>query len=173
MHCSGFIKPLKACSGRIALTLTKIEMREFISCFFAVHGVVQETARLVFADSIHGPLKQLKENWMCGESQNLLDYFSAFPSQLHWACEVAKENPVEAQNKMKSWFDRKASNRQLQSGDKVLVFLPVAGSSLQAHYSGSYVVEHKINYTGYIIATPDRTHRSHLCHINMLKQYHE
>uniref|UniRef100_A0A3B3WI04 Gypsy retrotransposon integrase-like protein 1 n=1 Tax=Poecilia mexicana TaxID=48701 RepID=A0A3B3WI04_9TELE len=145
---------------------------------FAAREVVQESlgfspADLVFAHSVRGPLKLLKEKWMGSDSRNLLDYVSAFRFRLHRACELARENLQAAQSKMKGWFDIKASNRHFQPGDKVLVFLPVEGASLQARYSGPYVVTRKVSDTDYIISTPDRVRRSRLCHINMLKEYHE
>lgn len=45
---------------------------------------------------------------------------------------------------MKVWFDKRAQNREFLPGDKVLV-LPVPGSSLQARYSGPYVVQKKVD----------------------------
>lgn len=74
---------------------------------------------------------------------------------------------------MKGWLDNKTSNRQFQLGAKVLVFLPVVGASLQARYSRPHVVKRKVSNTDYIIATPDHVCHSHLCHINMLKEYIE
>ncbi len=53
----------------------------------------------------------------------------------------------------------------------MLVLLPIPGSSLQAWYSGPYVVQEKINDRDYIVATPERRQQSRLCHINMLKPY--
>lgn len=37
---------------------------------------------------------------------------------------------------MKGWYDKHARNRESLPGDKVLVLLPLPGSSLQARYSG-------------------------------------
>ncbi|XP_056441423.1 uncharacterized protein LOC130378840 [Gadus chalcogrammus] len=76
-----------------------------------------------------------------------------------------------AQGKMKRWFDKGARSRSFRPGDKVLVLLPVPGSSLQARYSGPYLVKRKVGDRDYIIDTPERRRRSRLCHINMLKPY--
>lgn len=70
---------------------------------------------------------------------------------------------------MKGWFDKSAKIRQLSPGDKVLVFLPIPGSSLQARSSGPYVIQRKASDSDYIVSTPDHAKRSRLCHINMLK----
>ena len=141
--------------------------------------VVQESlgfspAELVFAHTVRGPLKLLHEKWVGNlEPQNLLDYVCDFRLKHHRACELAKENMALAQGKMKCWFDRDAQSRSFSPGDKVLVLLPIPGSSLQAPYSGPYVVREKVSERDYVIATSDRRRRNRLCHINMLKPYME
>ncbi|XP_055513664.1 uncharacterized protein LOC129710578 [Leucoraja erinacea] len=87
--------------------------------------------------------------------------------------ELAMGNLASAQSRMKDWFDRKASSRNFSPGDKVLVLLPIPGSSLQAWYSGPYQVVKKVGERDYVIGTPDRRRKTRLCHVNMMKQYHE
>ncbi|KAK7926273.1 hypothetical protein WMY93_008583 [Mugilogobius chulae] len=146
---------------------------------FAAGEVAQEStgfspADLVFAHNVRGPLKLLQENWLNDtKSQNVLDYVSSFRFKLYRACELAKDKLSVAQEKMKSWFDKSAKPRQFEVGDKVLVFLPLLGSSLQARYSGPYTIQKKVNERDYIVTTPDRTRRNRLCHVNMLKPYFE
>ena len=146
---------------------------------FAVREVVQESlgfspADLVFAHSVRGPLKLVKEKWLQEDTKkNVLDFVSNFRFRLRRACELAMENLNTAQTKMKLWFDRSAKSREFSPGDKVLVLLPIPGSSLQARYSGPYRVERKMGERDYLIATPDRKRRNRLCHVNMLKEYHD
>ncbi len=122
---------------------------------FAAREVVQEStgfspADLVFAHNVRGPLKLLRENWLNeSKPQNLLDYVSYFRYKLHRACELATQNLSAAQSKMKGWFDKKAMVRQFKPGDKVLMFLPIPGSSLQARYSGPYVIEKRVSDRDY------------------------
>ena len=61
--------------------------------------------------------------------------------------------------------------RSFQSGDKVLVLLPIPGRPLQASYFGPYTVEKKASDMNYIITTPDRRKQKQLRHVNMLKEY--
>ena len=145
---------------------------------FAIREVVQESlgfspAELVFAHTVRGPLKLLQEKWLADDSppQNLLDYVCQFRHRLSKACEIAGTNLQASQRRMKSWYDKKAKTRAFAPGDKVLVFLPLPGSSLQARYSGPYTVLRKVNDLDYVIATPDRRKGSRMCHINMLKEY--
>ena len=74
---------------------------------------------------------------------------------------------------MKVWYDRKAKSRCFEPGDRVLVLFPVVGNPLQAKYSGRYKVVKKISETNYLIKTPGRHTETQMCHINMLKAYHE
>lgn len=72
---------------------------------------------------------------------------------------------------MKENYDRKSVARSFQSGDCVLVLLPIVGAALQAKFSGPYVVDRKLSETDYLIQTPDRKKTSCAVHINMLKTY--
>ena len=86
---------------------------------------------------------------------------------------MAKRNLQESQSKMKVWYDRKAKSRCFEPGDRVLVLFPVVGNPLQAKYSGPYKVVRKISDTNYLVKTPGRRKETQVCHINMLKAYHE
>ena len=74
---------------------------------------------------------------------------------------------------MKDKYDKNSVQRSFQSGDKVLAFLPVPGTPLQARYFGPYVIDKKENELNYVIVTPDRRKQKQLFHVNMLKPYHE
>uniref|UniRef100_A0A3B1K8B9 Gypsy retrotransposon integrase-like protein 1 n=1 Tax=Astyanax mexicanus TaxID=7994 RepID=A0A3B1K8B9_ASTMX len=145
---------------------------------FATREAVQESlgfspAQLVFGHSVRGPLKLLKESFLSDkkEETNVLDYVSKFREHLHAACQAAKTALCSVQGKMKQHYDRKTVPRQFQPGDKVLVLLPLLGSSLSAKFSGPYVIQQKLSETDYVVKTPDRNRKSRVCHINMLKSY--
>ena len=147
---------------------------------FAVREVVQESLgfspfELVFGHTVRGPLKLLKEKWLAEESNesNLLSYVSKFKERLAKACEMAKVNLKDAQRVMKSNYDKKSKPREFKVGDKVLVMLPVSGQALQARYNGPYTIIHKVSDVDYVVKTPDRRKEKQLCHVNMLKQYHD
>ena len=145
---------------------------------FAAHESIQDSLgftpfELVFGHPIRGPLKMLKEALLSDEEPpvNLLDYVMTFKHRLVKVCELAKRNLQCAQARMKIWYDRKT--RESKAGDKVLALLPIPGHSLQARYHGPYVVERKVNDVDYVVVTPDRWKQRQLCHINMLKEYHD
>ena len=121
------------------------------------------------------PLLLLKEKWLDEDSEKIsvLKYVATFKDRLFRAGQIAKRNLQESQSKMKVWYDRKAKSRCFEPGDRVLVLFPVVGNPLQAKYSGPYIVVKKISDTNYLVGTPGRRKETQVCHINMLKAYHE
>ena len=117
----------------------------------------------------------LKEKWLDEDPEKIsvLKYVATFKDRLFRAGQIAKRNLQESQSKMKVWYDRKAKSRCFEPGDSVLVLFPVVGNPLQAKYSGPYKVVKKISDTNYLVKTPDRRKETQVCHINMLKAYHE
>ena len=122
-----------------------------------------------------GPLLLLKEKWLDEDPEKIsvLKYVATFKDRLFRAGQMAKRNLQESQSKMKVWYDRKAKSRYFEPGDRVIVLFPVVGNPLQAKYSGPYKVVKKISDTNYLVKTPGRRKETQLCHINMLKAYHE
>ena len=147
---------------------------------FAVRESVQESLgfspfELVFGHAVRGPLLLLKEKWLDEDPEKIsvLKYVATFKDRLFRAGQLAKRNLQESQSKMKVWYDRKAKSRCFEPGDRVLVLFPVVGNPLQAKYSGPYKVVMKISDTNYLVKTPGRRKETQVCHINMLKAYHE
>ena len=122
-----------------------------------------------------GPLLLLKEKWLDEDPEKIsvLKYVATFKDRLFRAGQMAKRNLQESQSKMKVWYDRKAKSRCFEPGDRVLVLFPVVCNPLQAKYSGPYKVVKKISDTNYLVRTPGRRKETQVCHINMLKAYHE
>ena len=79
----------------------------------------------------------------------------------------------QSHSKMNVWYDSKAKSRCFEPGDRVLVLFPVVDNPLQAKYTGPYKVVEKISDTNYLVKTPGRRKETQMCHINMLKAYHE
>lgn len=145
---------------------------------FAARETVQESlgfspADLVFGHSVRGPLKILKAAIIETKvSNNVLNFVSQMRECLHDACLLARENLAKVQSSMKKQHDLKAVPHCFQSGDEVLVLLPVPGSVLATRFTGPLKVVKRISETDYIIATPDRKRQTRVCHVNMLKPFH-
>uniref|UniRef100_A0A669F703 Gypsy retrotransposon integrase-like protein 1 n=1 Tax=Oreochromis niloticus TaxID=8128 RepID=A0A669F703_ORENI len=146
---------------------------------FAVREATQESlgfspADLVFGHTVRGPLRLLKEKWLSESHQaehNVLDYVCSFRERLFRACQLARENLEQTQGNMKARYDKRTVVRHFAPGEKVLVLLPLVGSSLHAQFSGPYEVDKKISDTSYAVKTPDRRRKLRVCHVNMLKRY--
>ena len=129
---------------------------------------------LVFGHNVRGPLKCLKEKLLCQQpSSGLIDYVSCFRDRLYAARKLAKTHLESAQIQMKKWYDRKSRSRSFSPGDQVLLLSPVPGQPLQARFRGPYTVERRVGDVDYVIMTPDRRKTRRLCHINLLKAYHQ
>ena len=121
-----------------------------------------------------GPLLLLKEKWLDEDPEKIsvLKYVATFKDRLFRAGQIAKRNLQESQSKMKVWYDRKAKSRCFEPGDRVLVLFPVVGNPFRLN-SGPYKVVKKISDTNYLVKTPGSRKETQVCHINMLKAYHE
>ena len=130
---------------------------------------------LVFGHTVRGPLKLFKENLLAqdGVPIDLYTYVSDFKLKLSKACDLAKNNLLSAQAKMKQRHDLHARERYVQPDDQVLALLPIPGRPLQTRYVGPCTADQKISGVNYVINTPDRGKSQQLCHANMLKQYFE
>lgn len=129
---------------------------------------------LIFGHTVCGPLRLVREKWLSDVSKaehNVLDYVSSFRDRLKHVCQLARDNLSKSQTKMKNYYDKKSVSRVFHPGEKVLVLLPLPGSSLQSRFAGPYIVERKLNDTDFVIHTPDRKRKYRVCHINMLKLF--
>jgi len=87
--------------------------------------------------------------------------------------DIARKNLKNSQSKIKTWYDKKAKSRQFHVGEKVLALLPIPSQPLQARYYGPYEVIKKVDEVNYILNTPGCRKTQKLCHVNMLKEYHQ
>ena len=82
--------------------------------------------------------------------------------------QLVKENWKESQGRYKHYFDKKAKQKNVKIGDKVLVLLPTKNNKLVMQWKGPYAVvgEPYNNDFQIVMGKKKRTY-----HINMLKQY--
>lgn len=144
---------------------------------FATRETVQESLgfspfELVFGHSVRGPLKLLQETLLnSDEETGLVAYVEQFSNRIYHAFNHVKDNLLQAQKRMKGYYDVKARSRCFHPGDKVLMLTQLSGQPLSAKYTGPYQVLDKISDVTYLVKTPDRRKTQRLCHINMLKPY--
>ena len=83
--------------------------------------------------------------------------------------ELATENEKQAKQKQKLYYDRKARDRKLEVGQKVLILLPTHTSKLLASWKGTFVVTDKVSPVDVKV----RGGKEKVVHVNMLKVWHE
>ncbi len=111
-------------------------------------SLLQSPAELVLGHMVRGPLHLFRDKFLsetASSSSNVFDYVSNYRERLHKARDSARSTLAAAQGKMKMKFDKTSVKRNFQVGDKVLVFLPIPSSALQAKFCGPYVIEKKLS----------------------------
>ena len=82
---------------------------------------------LVCGWPVRGPLSVVMEAWVDKEdSGNLIDYVVQTRSTLMTSVEMAQENLLDSQAKMKAWYDQKAREQSFEVGEEVLLLLPTS-----------------------------------------------
>ncbi|KAL4001114.1 caldesmon [Sarotherodon galilaeus] len=137
---------------------------------------------LLYGRQVRGPLDMLKENWVAGvapgstevaSTTNIVSYILQMRDKLETYREKVRDHMQKAQQKQKVWYDKHACERELKTGQKVLVLLPTGPSKLLAKWQGPYTVARKTGPVTYEVICPDRHKSKQLLHVNLLKEYHE
>ena len=126
---------------------------------------------------VRGPLSLVRSTWLqsplkhARTKHSVLQYILDMRERIAKCCELATQTAQDARTTAKTWYDRKARSRHFESGDLVLVLLPVSGKPFQCKYQGPYKIVRQLGPVDYLIATPDKRKTERTCHINMLKPY--
>jgi len=126
---------------------------------------------------VRGPLSLVRSIWLqsplkhARTMQSVLHYMLDMRERIAKCCELATQTAQDARTTAKTWYDRKARSRHFESGDLVLILLPVSGMPFQCKYKGLYKIVRQLGPVDYLIATPDKRKTERTCHVNMLKPY--
>lgn len=127
---------------------------------------------LLYGRHIRGPLAVLKEEWeepsTCQNS--VLSYLLDTREKLRTMAEYAIENETKAKQRQKFYYDRKARDRKIEVGQKVLILLPTHTSKLLASWKGPFIVTDKVSPVDYKVKVRGK---DKVFHVNMLKLWHE
>ena len=120
----------------------------------------------------------LKSSWLQdtnlgGTKKSVVEFILGTRERLRHALDAAHDHATQERQRAKQWYDRKACDRSFEEGDKVLVLLPIPGHPLEAKYHGPYTIAQRLGLVDYVVSTPDRRKTKHVCHVNLLKPYHE
>lgn len=127
---------------------------------------------LLFGRPVRGPLDVLREAWegtQQNQPVNIVSYVLRMRDKLDQLTTLAHDNMAKAQAQQKSWYDRSARSRSFEPGQKVMLLLPSAESSLLAKWQGPFEVLRKMGPVTYQISMPGRRKPQQVFHINLLK----
>ena len=128
---------------------------------------------LVYGRYVRTPLDILYQGWAQHEFEEfdtdgwaewLVDRLNVWHS-------VARERGEHAGSQRKLDFDKKARERSLELGDKVLLRIPGKIEKLEESWAGPYLVVEKLNRVDYRIEISKGRFR--VVHINNVKKFHE
>ena len=147
------------------------------SLLFAYREVPQESTGFSSFEllyGVRGPMTILKELWTREvpdpEVKTTYQYIFDLKERLERTCELARENLVKSSARYKVAYNKKARDRQLKSGDKVLILLPSSTNRMLMQWKGPYVITEKVGPLDYRVDTKGKLKTFH---INMLRHYVE
>ncbi|XP_076442803.1 uncharacterized protein LOC143281478 [Babylonia areolata] len=127
---------------------------------------------LLYGRTVRGPMHVLRQLWTKEvedeEVKTASQYVVDLRNKIEETCEIARQSLAEAAQVHKKAFDKKAVQRSLKIGDKVLLLLPEKKNKLQMSWKGPYLVIGKKGLNDYIVKVKER---EKLYHINLLKKY--
>jgi hypothetical protein len=130
---------------------------------------------MVFGQQVHGPLQLVYDTWWESDAQqvspNVIEYMSLIRERMQHALDTVHANQAIAQQKGKTWYDKKARMEVYEPGDNVLVLSTQPGNPLRAKYQGPYQVVKKVTPVDYQIEFPGTRKPLRTIHVNLLKRY--
>ncbi|XP_063613940.1 uncharacterized protein LOC134787153 [Penaeus indicus] len=131
---------------------------------------------LVYGHSVRGPLALLRELWegdreaIEDDTRTTYEYVINLRERLQETCKLAQKELEKAGDSYQYYYDKRAREREVNVGDKVLLLLPTSHNKLLLQWQGPFEVVKKANRYNYVLNI-NGTERKY--HINMIKRYHE
>ncbi|XP_033730000.1 uncharacterized protein LOC117319277 [Pecten maximus] len=181
--CNGLVEKfngtLKQMLRRMSTERPKDWDRFINALLFAYREVPQESLgfspfEMLYGRTVRGPMMILRELWSKDlpddEVKTTYQYVMDLREKLEKTCEVAMDNLREARTRQRKQFNKRAKQRDLKPGDKVLVLLPTKANKLLLQWRGPYDVVEKVGPTDYRV---NREGKIKVLHINLLRKYVE
>ena len=131
---------------------------------------------LLYGRQVRGPLDLLREAWESPQpagGSSVVSYVLHMRDKMEELADLVKDNMQHAQQTQTKWYDRRARQRTLQPGQKVLLLLPTSENKLVAKWQGPYRVCRQLGPVTYEIEMPERRKTKQTFHANLLKEWHE
>ena len=128
--------------------------------------------KLLYRRAVRGPMFILKELWTkdveAPKGKNSYQYVFELREKLEDTLKIAHEELQKAQQKGKSYYDRKTKVRKFKPGDKVLVLLPTDHNKLMMQWKSPCEVSAVVGTRDYKVKVKDKLK---VYHADLLKAY--
>nr|XP_034325279.1 uncharacterized protein LOC105323550 isoform X4 [Crassostrea gigas] len=179
--CNGLVErfngTLKQMLRRLCAERPKDWDRYLSAALFAYRDTTQESLgfspfELVYGHTVRGPMRILRELWTKEvtdpDIKTTYQYVVDLKDRLQSTCELAKENLERSSQRYRTYYNKRARQRDMKEGEKVLVLLPTASNKLLMQWRGPYIIVQKVGSVDYKI---DVDGKLKTFHANMLKRY--
>ena len=130
---------------------------------------------LVFGRKLRGLLEVARETWTDGDpaqeqlNMSTIKYIEKLNANIQLALKAARENLSQAQERMKTDYDKVSSVRELKPGDWALILIPTCANKLMASCRGPHNVLRQMENNNYELQIG---RRKAIMHINSLRKFH-
>lgn len=109
------------------------------AALYAYRDTTQESLgfspfELVYGHTVRGPMRILRELWTKEvtdpDIKTTYQYVVDLKDRLQSTCELVKENLQKSSQRYRTYYNKRARQRDMKEGEKVLVLLPTASNKL-------------------------------------------
>ena len=128
---------------------------------------------VIYGKNMRGPLEVIKDSWECTEKNefNMCEWMEKLQERLEVVRECVRQKEVEAKERMKKEYDKRAKERVLNEGSLVLLRVPGLHNKLDDNWDGQYEVSRKLNDVNYEVVVPNKRSKKKIVHVNNCKQW--
>ena len=181
--CNGLVErfngTLKKILKKMCAETPKDWDRYLHAVLFAYRTSIQESTgftpfELVTGRKIQGPMDLLRKYWsreeVNDEVRTVYRYVMELKQRLEDTCRLACGELKKAQLAQKNLYDKRAREKMIKPGDKVLLLLPMKSNKLLMQWRGPFEVVEKKSQVNYVVKVKTKCKNFH---VNMLKPYVE
>ncbi|XP_021371318.1 uncharacterized protein LOC110461908 [Mizuhopecten yessoensis] len=144
---------------------------------FAYREVTQESLgfspfELLYGRKVRGPMMILRElltkDIPDPDTKTTYQYVIDLKERLEETCKMAQQQLKSARTRQAMYYNKKAKDRKMNPGQKVLVLLPTKRNKLLMQWKGPYVIEERKGSMDYKVVVDGK---SKTYHANLLRLY--
>ena len=146
---------------------------------FAIREVPQSSTgfspfELLYGRRPRGLLDLARETWEAQPSphRSVLEHVEQLQARAQKVWPLVREHMEKAQRAQSRVYNRGATLRSFEVGEKVLVLVPTSECKFLAKWKGPYEIVEKVGAVNYKVRQPGRRKGTQLYHVNILKKWY-